>query len=153
MAPNGTQRLDYSTASPAGMKALGAVYGYLAQSGLPGQLLDLVNLRASQLNGCAFCIDMHSRDLLKSGLAVEKLVLVPVWHEAGTLFTPREQAALRWTETVTLVAQTHIPDEEYQAARAEFSEKELTDLTIAIGLINAYNRIGVGFRPTPAAVK
>ena len=148
-----TQRLDYNNASPAGMKALGAVYGYLAQSGLPGQLLDLVNLRASQLNGCAFCIDMHSRDLLKSGLAVEKLVLVPVWHEAGALFTPREQAALRWTETVTLVAQTHIPDEEYQAARAEFSEKELTDLTIAIGLINAYNRIGVGFRPTPAAVK
>lgn len=148
-----TQRLDYNHASPAGMKALGAVYGYLAQSGLPGQLLDLVNLRASQLNGCAFCIDMHSRDLLKSGLPVEKLVLVPAWHEAGALFTAREQAALRWTETVTLVAQTHIPDEDYQAARAEFSEKELADLTIAIGLINAYNRIGVGFRPTPAAAK
>lgn len=148
-----SQRLDYSTASPAGMKALGSVYGYLAQSGLPGQLLDLVNLRASQLNGCAFCIDMHSRDLLKSGLPVEKLVLVQVWHEAGALFTAREQAALRWTETVTLVAQTHIPDADYEAARAEFSEKELTDLTIAIGLINAYNRIGVGFRPAPAAVK
>jgi len=146
-----TQRLDYANASPAGVKALGGVYGYLAQCGLPGQLLDLVNLRASQINGCAFCIDMHSRDLLKSGLSVEKLALVPVWHEAGALFSAREQAALRWTETVTLVAQTHIPDAEYQAARTEFSEKELTDLTIAIGLINAYNRIGVGFRPTPAA--
>ena len=147
------QRLDYAAASPAGMKALGGVYGYLAQSGLPGQLLDLVYLRASQLNGCAYCIDMHSRDLLKSGLAVEKLVLVQAWHEAGALFTAREQAALRWTETVTLVAQTHIPDEDYAAARAEFSEKELADLTIAIGLINAYNRIGVGFRPAPAAAK
>jgi len=146
-----SQRLDYSSASPAGMKALGGVYGYLAQSGLPAQLLDLVYLRASQLNGCAYCIDSHSRDLLKSGLAVDKLVLVPAWHEAGTLFTAREQAALRWTETVTLVAQTHIPDAEYEAARSAFSEKELTDLTIAIGLINAYNRIGVGFRPVPAA--
>jgi len=148
-----SQRLDYSNASPAGMKALGSVYGYLSQSGLPGQLLDLVFLRASQINGCAYCIDMHSRDLLKSGLAVEKLVLVPAWHEAGTLFTAREQAALRWTETVTRIAQTHIPDEEFAAARAEFSEKELTDLTIAIGLINAYNFIGVGFRPVPAAAK
>jgi len=148
-----TQRLDYTNASPAGMKALGGVYGYLAQSGLPGQLLDLVYLRASQLNGCAFCIDMHSRDLLKSGLAVEKLVLVPAWHEAGTLFTAREQAALRWTETLVKVAQTHVPAEEFDAARAEFSEKELTDLTIAVGLITAYNYIGVGFRPTPAAAK
>ena len=148
-----TQRLDYTNASPAGMKALGGVYGYLAQSGLPGQLLDLVYLRASQLNGCAYCIDMHSRDLLKSGLPVEKLVLVPAWHEAGALFTAREQAALRWTETLVKVAQTHVPEEEFATARAEFSEKELTDLTIAVGLINAYNYIGVGFRPVPAAAK
>ena len=148
-----TQRLDYTSASPAGMKALGGVYGYLAQSGLPGQLLDLVYLRASQINGCAYCIDMHSRDLLKSGLSVDKLVLVPAWHEAGALFTAREQAALRWTETLVRVAQTNVPEEEFAAARAEFSEKELTDLTIAVGLINAYNYIGVGFRPVPAAAK
>ncbi len=148
-----TQRLDYSSASPAGMKALGGLYGYVSQSGLPGQLIDLVFLRASQINGCAYCIDSHSRDLLKSGLPVEKLVLVPAWHEAGALFTAREQAALRWTETLLKVAQTHVPEEEFAAARAEFSEKELTDLTIAVGLINAYNFIGVGFRPTPAAAK
>jgi len=148
-----SQRLDYNNAAPAGMKALGGLYGYLAQSGLPGQLLDLVYLRASQINGCAFCIDMHSRDLLKSGLPVEKLVLVPVWHEAKPLFSDKEQAALRWAETVTRVAETHIPDEEYEAARAQFTEKELTDVTIAIGLINTYNRIGIGFRATPAAAK
>lgn len=148
-----TQRLDYNAAVPAGMKALGGVYGYLTQSGLPARLLHLVFLRASQLNGCAFCIDMHSRDLLKSGLSVDQLVLVAAWQEAGELFDARERAALRWTETVTLVAQTHVPDAEYEAASLDFSEKELADLTIAIGLINAYNRIGVSFRSTPAAAK
>jgi AhpD family alkylhydroperoxidase len=148
-----TQRLDNNSTSPAGMKALGGVYGYLAQSGLPAQLIDLVYLRTSQVNGCAYCIDMHSRDLLKSGLGIDKLILVPGWREAGGLFTDKEKAALRWTETVTLVAQTGIPDEEFEAVRAHFSEKEVTDLTIAIGLMNAYNRIGVGFRLTPAAAK
>jgi AhpD family alkylhydroperoxidase len=148
-----TQRLDHASASPGGMKALGGVHGYLAQSDLPKQLLDLIFLRTSQLNGCAYCIDMHSRDLLKSGFSVEKLILVPVWHEAKPLFTAQEQAALRWTESVTLVAQTGIPDAEFEAARAQFSEKDLADLTIAIGLMNAYNRIGVGFRLTPTAVK
>jgi len=148
-----TQRLDHASATPGGMKALGGVHAYLAQTDLPKQLLDLVFLRTSQINGCAYCIDMHGRDLLKAGFSVDKLVLVPVWHEAGKLFSDREQAALRWTETVTLVAQTQIPDEEFEAARAQFSEKDLADLTIAIGLMNAYNRIGVGFRLTPAAAK
>ncbi|MBB6255125.1 carboxymuconolactone decarboxylase family protein [Nitrospirillum iridis] len=148
-----TQRLDYTAAAPAGMKALGGVYGYIIQSDLPAQLVDLVYLRTSQINGCAYCIDMHSRDLLKGGLAVEKLVLVPAWHEAGALFTEREQAALRWTETVTRVADTGVPDAEFQAARAHFTEKELADLTIAIGLMNAYNRMAISFRTVPAAAK
>ena len=148
-----TQRLDPYTAAPAGMKAFGGVHAYLAQSDLHGPLLDLVFLRASQLNGCAYCIDMHSRDLLKSGLSVDKLVLVPGWREAGALFTDREQAALRWTETVTQVAQTYIPDEEFESVRQHFSEKEVADLTIAIGLMNAYNRVGVGFRLVPAAAQ
>ena len=148
-----TARLDPNDIAPAGMKALGGVYGYLTQSGLPAQLIDLVYLRTSQVNGCAYCIDMHSRDLLKGGLSVDKLVLVPGWREAGALFTDKEQAALRWTETVTQVAQTYIPDEEFAAVRAHFSEKEVADLTIAIGLMNAYNRIGVGFRLVPAAAK
>ncbi len=148
-----TQRLDYMTIAPAGVKALGGVYGYILQSGLPGQLVNLVYLRISQINGCAYCIDMHSRDLLKSGLSVEKLVLVPAWREAGSMFDPRERAALAWAETVTRVADTNIPEAEFQAGSAVFTEKELADLTIAIGLMNTYNRLAIAFRMPPAAVK
>jgi AhpD family alkylhydroperoxidase len=108
-------------------------------------------LRISQINGCAYCIDMHSRDLIKGGLAIEKLVLVQAWREAGGLFDTRERAALAWAETVTRVADTTVPDAEFQAASAVFSEKELTDLTIAIGLMNTYNRLAIGFRIPPAA--
>lgn len=148
MAP----RLDYNAAAPAGMKALGGVYGYVSQS-LPRMLVNLVYLRISLINGCAYCIDMHSRDLTKDGLPQEKLVLVPVWHEAGALFNEQEKAALRWAETVTRVAETAVPDAEFEAVRAVFSEKEVADLTIAIGLMNAYNRLAISFRNTPAAVK
>jgi AhpD family alkylhydroperoxidase len=146
-----TERLNYAAIAPAGVKALGGVYGYIMQSGLPGQLVNLVYLRVSLINGCAYCIDMHSRDLIKGGLAIEKLVLVPGWREAGDLFDTRERAALAWAETVTRVADTTIPGAEFQAASAVFSEKELTDLTIAIGLMNAYNRLAIGFRTPPAA--
>ncbi|MES4614585.1 MAG: carboxymuconolactone decarboxylase family protein [Ewingella sp.] len=146
-----TQRIDYAKASPEGYKAFGAVYSTLLKGSLPKALIDLVYLRVSQINGCAFCIDMHSRDLLKSGLSVEKLVLVPVWHEAGAVFTARERVALSWAESVTRVSETGVPDEEYAAAIAEFSEQELADLTYAIGLMNAFNRFGVAFRATPAA--
>jgi AhpD family alkylhydroperoxidase len=146
-----TQRLDYTTVAPAGAKALGGVYGYIMQSGLPSSLVNLVYLRASQINGCAYCIDMHSRDLIKGGLAVEKLVLVQAWREAGGLFDARERAALAWAETVTRVADTAVPDDEFEAASAVFSAKELTDLTIAIGLMNIYNRLAIGFRIPPAA--
>ena len=146
-----TLRLDYTALSPSGVKALGGVYGHIAQSGLSHSLVNLVYLRISQINGCAYCIDMHSRDLLKGGLDVEKLVLVPAWREAGSLFDARERAALAWSETVTRVADTAIPDEEFQAASTTFSEKELVDLTIAIGLMNIYNRLAIGFRIPPAA--
>lgn len=148
MAP----RLDYNAAAPAGMKALGGVYGYVSQS-LPRMLVNLVYLRISLINGCAYCIDMHSRDLTKDGLPQEKLVLVPAWHEAGDLFSQQEKAALRWAETVTRVAETAVPEAEFEAVRAVFSEKEVADLTIAIGLMNAYNRLAISFRNTPAAVK
>lgn len=144
-------RLNYETIAPAGVKALGGVYGYIARSGLPGPLVNLVYLRVSQINGCAFCLDMHSRDLIKEGLAIEKLVLVQAWREAGDLFDTRERAALAWAETVTRVSDTTVPDSEFQAASAAFSEKELVDLTIAIGLMNTYNRLGIGFRIPPAA--
>lgn len=129
-----TQRLNYTAIAPAGIKALGSVYGYIAQSGLPRLLVTLVYLRASQINGCAYCIDMHSRELIKEGLAVEKLVLVQVWREAGILFNARERAALAWAETVTRVADTAVPEADFRAASAVFSEKELADMTIAIGL-------------------
>ena len=147
-----SQRMNYNAVSPAGMKALGAVYGYIHQSGLASRLIDLVYLRVSQINGCAYCLDMHTRDLIKKGMKIEKLALVQAWAEAGNLFSERERAALAWAETVTRVSETGIPDEAYQAAGAVFQEKELVDLTIAIGLMNTYNRLAIGFRNTPQAV-
>jgi AhpD family alkylhydroperoxidase len=148
-----TQRLDYTAAVPEGMKALGGVHVYLGHCGLPKTLIDLVYLRVSLINGCAYCIDMHSRDLLKGGVAIDKLVLVPVWREGGNLFSEREQAALMWAETVTKVAETTVPDAAFEEVSEHFNGKELSDLTIAIGLMNAYNRMAISFRTTPAAVK
>lgn len=145
-------RMNYEAAAPAGVKALGAVYGYVAQSGLPKGLVDLVYLRVSQINGCAYCIDMHSRELLRDGISQEKLVLLPVWREARPLFDADEQAALAWAETVTRVADTAIPDEDYAAAAGRFDAKTLADLTIAVGLMNAFNRLAIGFRRPPAAI-
>jgi AhpD family alkylhydroperoxidase len=144
-------RIDYSKASPEGYKAFGGVYMTVQKGSLGKPLVDLVYLRVSQLNGCAFCIDMHTRDLLKNGLAVDKLVLVPVWRDAGAVFSARERAALAWAETVTRVSETGVPDADYDAAAAEFDPAELADLTYAIGLMNAFNRFGVAFRSQPAA--
>jgi len=146
-----SKRLDYNRIAPAGVKALGGVYGYVMQSGMSPVLVDLVYLRVSQINNCAYCLDMHTRDLLKKGVKVEKLALVQAWEEAGNLFDERERAALAWTESVTLVSQTGVPDAAYEAARAVFDERELVDLTIAIGLMNMYNRMAISFRNTPQA--
>ncbi len=147
-----SQRMNYNAASPAGMKALGAVYGYVRQSGLPPRLIDLVLLRVSQMNGCAYCIDSHSRDLLKAGLPVEHLVLVAAWREAGSIFDEQERAALAWAEVVTRLDDGDVPDSAFEAAAAVFGEKQLADLTIAIGLMNAYNRVAISFRATPTAL-
>jgi AhpD family alkylhydroperoxidase len=127
------------------------VYGYLRQSGLSSRLIDLVYLRVSQINGCAYCIDSHSRDLLKAGLPVEHLVLVAAWREAGAIFDEQEKAALAWAEAVTRLGDQGVPDSAYGAAAAAFDEKQLVDLTIAISLMNAYNRMAISFRATPAA--
>jgi AhpD family alkylhydroperoxidase len=143
-----SNRIDYAKASPEGYKAFGGVYVAIQKSGLPQELINLVYLRVSQINGCAYCIDMHSR-----GLAVDKLVLVQAWRDSGSVFTDRERVALAWAESVTRVADTHVPDADYEAAAAEFSDKELTDLTYAIGLMNAFNRLGITFRTAPAAAK
>jgi AhpD family alkylhydroperoxidase len=144
-----TLRLDYQKLSTAGLRALGGVYLYIVNSGLPKALIDLVFLRASQVNGCAYCIDLHSRDLLKGGVAVEKVMLVSAWREAGDIFTDKEKAALEWAEAVTSISQSHAPDEAFAAVSAQFQPKEVSDLTLAIGVINAYNRLAIGFRRPP----
>jgi AhpD family alkylhydroperoxidase len=147
-----SRRLDYNQIAPNGVKALGGVYGYVMQSGLPAELVDLVYLRVSQINNCAYCLDMHTRDLAKQGVKLEKLALVQAWREGGSLFSETERAALAWAESVTLVAETGVPDGDYEAARAVFEEKQLVDLTIAISVMNSYNRMAVSFRNTPQAV-
>ena len=146
------QRMNYNAAAPAGMKALAAVHGYVRQSGLPSRLVNLVFLRVSQINGCAYCIDMHSRDLLKAGLPVEHLVLLQAWREAGSIFDKREQAALAWAEAVTWLGDGGVPDSAFEAAAAAFGHKELADLTLAVALMNAYNRMAISFRTTPTAL-
>jgi AhpD family alkylhydroperoxidase len=147
-----SKRLDYTQVAPSGAKALGGVYGYVLQSGLPAELVDLVYLRVSQINNCAYCLDMHTRELLKRGVRLEKLALVQAWREGGALFSQDERAALGWAECVTSVAETGVPDAAYEAAREVFDEKQLVDLTIAISLINSYNRMAISFRNTPQAV-
>ena len=146
-----TQRINYSKASPDAYRAFGEVHSILQKCGLAKELINLVYLRVSQINGCAFCIDMHTRDLTKLGVSDEKLTLLQVWHDAGTLFSAREKAAIAWAETVTRVAETHAPDDAYQAAAAEFDDKELADLTYAISLMNDYKRLGNALRTAPAA--
>lgn len=146
-------RLNYMKQAPEGMKALGGVYQYITQCGLDMTLVELVYLRISLINGCAYCIDMHSAALLKQGVPSNQIGLVPVWAEVDGLFTPQQRAALRWAEIVTHIAATHVPEEEFTAIRAVFSEKEVADLTIAIGLMNAYNRMAISFRAVPASMK
>lgn len=146
-----TPRIDYNRIAPGAVKALGGVYGYVSQSGLPVDLIELVYHRISQINNCAYCLDMHSRALVKMGIAVEKLALVQAWGESGNLFSPTERAALAWAETVTRVAETGVPDEAFIAASEVFDEKQLVDLTVAIGLMNSYNRLAVSFRNPPQA--
>lgn len=145
-------RAVWFQASPEGAKAVGALHHFVTRStALPSLLTHLVFLRVSQINGCAHCIDIHSRDLLAEGMSVDKLLLVPVWHEAQHLFTEQERAALAWSEEVTRVSETHACDDAYAAASAVFGEKDLVDLTLAIAAMNAINRMGISFRMKPRA--
>lgn len=145
-------RLNWSEVAPEGATALFGVHHYVTKaSSLPAELIHLVFLRVSQINGCAHCIDLHSRDLLKT-MSVDRLVLVPVWDEAPHLFSDEERAALAWAEEVTRVSETHASDEAYAAAAAAFTPRELVDLTIAIAAMNAFNRLGAPFR-LPVAAK
>lgn len=145
-------RAVWFQASPEGAKAIGTLHHFVTKStGLPSSLTHLVFLRVSQINGCAHCIDIHTRDLLAEGMSVEKLVLVPVWREARYLFSVQECAALAWSEEVTLVSETHASDEAYADALDAFGEKDLVDLTLTIAAMNAINRMGVSFRMKPRA--
>lgn len=146
------QRANWFAVSPEGAKAVGGLHQFVTTgTSLPSLLVHLVFLRVSQLNGCAHCIDIHTRDLIKEGMSVEKIVLVPVWHEAAYLFTEQERAALAWSEEVTRVSETHASDEAYAAAAAVFGEKDLVDLTLTIAAMNAINRMGISFRLKPRA--
>ena len=138
-------RLNYLQIAPETMKLAVALETHLAKSGLEQSLYHLVKTRASQINGCAFCIHMHTKDARAHGETEERLYLLDAWRESP-LYSDRERAALAWTEALTLVAQTHAPDEDYEHLKAHFSEEEQVKLTLAIGAINAWNRFAIGFR-------
>jgi AhpD family alkylhydroperoxidase len=138
------QRLNFMTRKNAGIDALVAVESWIAKSFDP-KLLTLVKLRVSQINGCAYCLHMHRHEALKLGEAEERLLLLDAWHESQ-LYTPRERAALAWAESLTRIAKTHAPDAIYEEARSAFSEDELLTLSIGVAMINAWNRLAIGFR-------
>jgi AhpD family alkylhydroperoxidase len=141
-------RLDITKVNPALYKAMLALQNYVDASGLDRKLVDLVKIRASQINGCAYCIVMHTNDARKHGESDEWMHLFNAWREAP-IYSARERAALAWTEAVTKVTDGHVPDEVYDEARRHFSEKELVDLTAAVIAINAWNRAAIAFRAAP----
>jgi AhpD family alkylhydroperoxidase len=138
-------RLNYIKTSPATYQALRALQATVDQCGLEKPLLELVKIRASQINKCAFCLHMHTRDARKAGVSEERIYLLEAWRESP-LYTDRERAALAWTEALTLLPDTNAPDDVYAQVAAHFSELEIVELTLAIGAINLWNRFGVGFR-------
>jgi AhpD family alkylhydroperoxidase len=146
------QRLDAMKISPAVYKAMATLESYVEQSGLEQSLLDLIKIRASQINGCAYCLVMHTNDARKHGESDERMHLLNAWDEAP-VFTARERAALEWVEAITKVADTHVPDQVYQDTRRHFSEKEIIDLTAAAVAINGWNRAAIAFRATPPLTK
>lgn len=146
-----SQRLDYIKIGRDGYKAFAGVHRYIAECGLEEELVHMVYLRVSQINGCGYCVDLHYRDGIACGTSPRKLNSVITWREAP-FFSAREEAAFAWAEALTNITETGAPDSDYDRARAEFDDKELTDLTYAIALMNGFNRLGVGFRkPADAA--
>ncbi len=141
-------RINYYRVAHGAVESMRGLENYVSQTGLEPSLLDLVRLRASQINGCAYCIDMHTKDARLRGETEQRLYALSAWEETP-FYTERERAALAWTEAVTEIAMTGIPDEVYEIAREQFSEKELVDLTLAIIAINGWNRLAVGFRTVP----
>nr|ALS90849.1 carboxymuconolactone decarboxylase family [uncultured bacterium] len=142
------QRLDAMKVSPAAYKAMAGFQAYVDQSGLERPLVELVKIRTSQINGCAFCLVMHTTEARKLGENDERMHLLNAWREAP-VFTERERAGLAWAEALTLISKDHVPDDVYEQARQQFSEKELVDLTAAVVATNGWNRIAIAFRATP----
>jgi AhpD family alkylhydroperoxidase len=139
------QRLNYMTAAPGGLAALRDLQGYIDGCGLEHSLLELVRTRASQINGCAYCLDMHTKDARAAGESEQRLYVLSAWREAP-FYSERERAALAWTEAVTRISEGPIEDELYEEVRRQFNEKELTDLTLAVVAINGWNRLAIPFR-------
>jgi AhpD family alkylhydroperoxidase len=139
-------RIEWFQASPGVTQALLNLQGFVNKSGLEPTLLELVKMRASQINGCAYCIDMHTKDARAAGETEQRLYLLDAWREASHLYTERERAALIWTEAVTNVRDGHVPDEAYEKVRAHFTDAELVNLTLAITSINSWNRMNIAFR-------
>ncbi len=142
------ERIHYTKVSPGAFHAMLGLEKYLHECGLEAGLLHLIKFRVSQINGCAYCLDMHSKDLRAIGETEQRLYSLEAWRECP-YYTDRERAALAWAESVTLVSKTHVPDEVYEEAKQHFSEKELGDLTVAIATINAWNRLSIAGRTTP----
>src|ERR1700754_1496305 len=142
------QRMNYYQAAPDTINALSALEKQIQASGLERSLIELVKTRASQINGCAFCINMHTSDARKNGETEARLYLLNAWRESPG-YRDRERAALAWTEAVTLISETHAPADLYEAVRAQFSEAETVNLTMLIATINTWNRLSIGFRPVP----
>jgi AhpD family alkylhydroperoxidase len=138
-------RINAYEVAPAGMKALVAVETYLHQTTLGGQLIELVKMRASQINGCAYCLDSHSKVLRKGGETEQRIYLLNAWDESP-VYSPRERAALAWTDALTRISETHAPDDVYRELREHFDDKEIVDLTTLIGMINLWNRLAISLR-------
>jgi AhpD family alkylhydroperoxidase len=145
-------RMDFRKASPQGAKTINALHAFVHSCGLEHTLLELVKLRASQINGCAHCIDMHTKELRAAGESEQRLYLLNAWNESP-FYSARERAALAWTEAVTLVTEGHVPDAVYEQARAQFNEEELANLTLAIVAINGANRLNIAFRTVPGGYR
>jgi AhpD family alkylhydroperoxidase len=145
-----TARMDFRKASPQGAKAIAELHAFVKRCGLDHMLLELIKLRASQINGCAHCIDMHTKELRAGGESEQRLYLLNAWEESP-FYSERERAALAWTEALTLITEGHVPDEVYEQARAQFSEEELANLTLAIVAINGANRLNIAFRTVPGS--
>ncbi|HEX8718859.1 MAG TPA: carboxymuconolactone decarboxylase family protein [Gemmatimonadaceae bacterium] len=137
------RRIDYRHAAPGALQAMGGMQQYVQESGLEHSLLELVKLRASQINGCAYCLDMHSKEARAEGETEQRIYVLSAWREAP-FYTPRERAALEWTEAITLISKGGISEELYATVRKQFSEKELVDLTMAVVTINGWNRLAIG---------